>query len=191
MPGGYWLWPARIAATAASSTSAGPSSSGKPWPRLIDAGGDGQRRHLGEDRGAEALHAARGTARIHGDVRLVGIALSRSHEAQPDVTARVVAVEVDEHDALPHAEQRLAVVDRQHEARGHDRRQHVVGPVAGRAVRVAVAIVAREQALERVDEVVVGARAGLDDGDARGRVRREHVARGRRRAGGRRHAPDR
>ena len=30
MPGGYWLWPSRMAATAASSTSAGPSSSGKP-----------------------------------------------------------------------------------------------------------------------------------------------------------------
>src|SRR4051795_11420140 len=35
-PGGYWLCPARIAATAASSTSAGPSVSGKPWPRLIE-----------------------------------------------------------------------------------------------------------------------------------------------------------
>src|SRR5437764_15155744 len=35
MPGGYWLWPARIAATAASATSAGPSVSGKPWPRLM------------------------------------------------------------------------------------------------------------------------------------------------------------
>src|SRR5690606_27943059 len=34
--GGYWLCPARIAATAASSTSAGPSVSGKPWPRLIE-----------------------------------------------------------------------------------------------------------------------------------------------------------
>ena len=33
--GAYWLWPARIASTAASSTAAGPSSSGKPWPRLI------------------------------------------------------------------------------------------------------------------------------------------------------------
>src|SRR5689334_2448611 len=35
-PGGYWLWPARMAATAASATSAGPSVSGKPCPRLID-----------------------------------------------------------------------------------------------------------------------------------------------------------
>ena len=33
-PGGYWLWPARIAAMAASATTAGPSVSGKPWPRL-------------------------------------------------------------------------------------------------------------------------------------------------------------
>ena len=36
MPGGYWLAvPLRIAATAASSTSVGPSVSGKPWPRLM------------------------------------------------------------------------------------------------------------------------------------------------------------
>ena len=34
-PGGYWLTPVRIASTAASSTSAGPSVSGKPCPRLI------------------------------------------------------------------------------------------------------------------------------------------------------------
>src|SRR6476646_3666515 len=33
-PGGYWLSPSRIAATAASRTSGGPSVSGKPWPRL-------------------------------------------------------------------------------------------------------------------------------------------------------------
>src|SRR6185503_11739666 len=36
MAGGYWLWPARMASTAASSTEAGPSVSGKPWPRLIE-----------------------------------------------------------------------------------------------------------------------------------------------------------
>ena len=35
-PGGYWLWPARMASTAASATSAGPSVSGKPWPRLME-----------------------------------------------------------------------------------------------------------------------------------------------------------
>src|SRR3989442_3555395 len=35
-PGGYWLCPAGMAAIAASATSAGPSVSGKPCPRLID-----------------------------------------------------------------------------------------------------------------------------------------------------------
>ena len=53
-------------------------------------------------------------------------------------------------------EQQLAVLHRHHQARAHDRGQHVVGAVAGRAVRVAVAVVARQEALERVDEVVVG-----------------------------------
>ena len=41
---------------------------------------------------------------------------------------------------------------------------------------MAVAVVAREQAVECVDEVVVGACAGFDDGNARGGMGREHVA---------------
>ncbi len=34
MPGAYWLAPRRSAATASAITSGGPSTSGKPWPRL-------------------------------------------------------------------------------------------------------------------------------------------------------------
>ena len=55
-PGGYWLRPPSMAALAASSIAAGPSVSGKPWPRLIAAGARRERRHLGEDRRAEAAH---------------------------------------------------------------------------------------------------------------------------------------
>ena len=33
--GAYWLWPARSASTAASTITDGPSSSGKPCPRLM------------------------------------------------------------------------------------------------------------------------------------------------------------
>src|SRR4051812_1989642 len=33
-PGGYWLRPDRSASTATSTAPAGPSWSGKPWPRL-------------------------------------------------------------------------------------------------------------------------------------------------------------
>lgn len=36
-PGGYWLpLPSRMARMAASAISAGPSVSGKPWPRLME-----------------------------------------------------------------------------------------------------------------------------------------------------------
>ena len=52
-PGGYWLSPARMALTAASSTSCGPSES--HLPQVDRAGRHRRRRHLGEDRGAEAL----------------------------------------------------------------------------------------------------------------------------------------
>src|SRR6185437_9195943 len=34
IPGGYWLTPAAMASWAALSIAGGPSSSGKPWPRL-------------------------------------------------------------------------------------------------------------------------------------------------------------
>ena len=36
MPGAYWLWPPRSAATAFAITSGGPSTSGNPWPRFTD-----------------------------------------------------------------------------------------------------------------------------------------------------------
>jgi heme-degrading monooxygenase HmoA len=52
----------------------------------------------------------------------------------------------------------------------------VVGAVPRRTVRMAIAIVARQQAFERVDEVAVTACAGLDDRDPGRRVRDEHVA---------------
>src|SRR3954454_20670209 len=36
MPGAYWLAPDSRARSAAAITSGGPSTSGKPWPRLTD-----------------------------------------------------------------------------------------------------------------------------------------------------------
>ena len=32
--GAYWLWPARIARSSASTSRVGTGKSGKPWPRL-------------------------------------------------------------------------------------------------------------------------------------------------------------
>src|SRR3954447_7404193 len=108
MPGGYWLWPSRTAVIAASSTSGGPSSSGKPWPRLM-----------------EPVATARAdiSAKIVvpkpciRSTRYGESVISTGHEAQADMAPRVVAVEIDEHHALPHAEQRFAVLDRQHHGR--------------------------------------------------------------------------
>src|SRR2546423_11201310 len=77
------------------------------------------------------------------------------HEGEPHVTARVVAVQVDEHDALPGAEQRIAVLHRQDERGRDDRRQEMVGPMPTGAVRVPVPIVAWQQPLERIDEIAL------------------------------------
>ena len=52
----------------------------------------------------------------------------------------------------------------------------MVGAVPRRAVRVPITIVARKQAFQRVDEVVVGSCAGLDDRHPGGRMRDEDVA---------------
>lgn len=50
----------------------------------------------------------------------------------------------------------------------------MVRPVARRSMAMAVQrLVARQQALERGEEVVIGSRADLDDDHARGRVRDE------------------
>ena len=54
--------------------------------------------------------------------------------------------------------------------------QHMIGAVTVRSVRVPVAVVARQQSLQGVDEVVVGTRAGLDDRHPGGRVRDEDIA---------------
>src|SRR3954454_1253546 len=227
MPGGYWLWPSRTAVIAASSTSGGPSSSGKPWPRLIEpvatASADISAKivvpkpcirstRYGESdiatvdsasssRSSEhssapspslrstplrrPAHPSTPPLRLHHYGRLRFVvplirALLRSvssagHEAQPHLAARVVAVEIDQHHALPGAEQRLAAVHGDHE-RGRDQRgQDVIGGVSRRPVRVPVPVVAREETFERVDEVVVGTRARLDDRPSRGGVWREHV----------------
>src|SRR4051812_19300413 len=129
MPGGYWLWPSRMAATAASITSRGPSSSGKPWPRLIEP---------------VATASADISAKIvvpkpwSRDTRYGESATSADHEAEPHLAARVVAVEIDQHDALPGAEQRFAVLHGHHQSGRDQRRQHVIGAVPRRPVSVPV-----------------------------------------------------
>ena len=49
----------------------------------------------------------------------------------------------------------------------------MVGAVAGRAVAVPPAVVARQEPVEGLERVVVGARAELQDHEPRGRVRHE------------------
>ena len=66
----------------------------------------------------------------------------------------------------------------QHRDRGvrrHEGRHHVGAAVARRAVPVPPAVVGGQQVVERREQVVVAAGAGLEDRDARGGVRHEHV----------------
>src|SRR5207248_3779139 len=141
IPGGYWLCPARMAATAASFTSGGPSASGNPWPRLIDA--------------VETANADISAKIVvpnprRRETRYGASPTSARHEGEPHVTAGVVAVQVDEHDALPGAEQRIAVLHRQDERGRGDRREEMGGTMPTGAVRVPVPVVAWQQPLERI-----------------------------------------
>ena len=56
-----------------------------------------------------------------------------------------------------------------------DRREDVVAAVAGAAVAVLPAVVGGQEGVQGGEEVVVAARAGLDDGDTGGGVRDEDV----------------
>src|SRR5690606_29229103 len=99
-----------------------------------------------------------------------------AEEDQPDLALAVVAVGVDEDHRLPGAEGGAAVDHRDRHRRGNERRQHVVPPVAGRAVGVAPPVVGRQELVDGSHEVVVGAGPELDDGHAGGGVRDEHRA---------------
>src|SRR5579884_887282 len=56
---------------------------------------------------------------------------SAGQEREADPAVRVVAVEVDEHQALPRPERQAPLDDRDHQRRAHEHRQQVVGAVAG------------------------------------------------------------
>src|SRR5262245_54954009 len=109
-----------MAATAASNTSGGPSWSGKPWPRLMEPVATAR-----ADISAKIVvpKPCMRSTRYGESVTTVA---SSGHEAEAHVATWIVAVEVDEHDALPDAEQRLAVLHRQHHRGRDDRGQHVV-----------------------------------------------------------------
>ena len=99
---------------------------------------------------------------------------SAREEPQADGPHRVVRVRVEQADRLPRPETEPAGDDRHRQRWRGEERQDVIRAVAGRAVAVAVQpVLARQQSIERGEQVVVGAGADLDDDEARGRVRDE------------------
>ena len=87
----------------------------------------------------------------------------------------VVDVQVHQDDRLPGPEGDPAPEHGQRHRRADEGGQQVVGPVSRRAVRVPVAVVAGQEALQRVEQVALGAGAGLHEGDAGGGVGHEDV----------------
>jgi hypothetical protein len=65
---------------------------------------------------------------------------------------------------LPRAERQAAADDRDGQGRRGEQRHDVIGAVAGRAVPVTIeAILARQQPVQGIEEVVIGARPDLHD----------------------------
>ena len=77
-PGGYWLRPSRIACDGRLEHLGRPVGVGEALAEVDRAGARGERRHLGEDRRAEAGEPARQAARRHGAARLAGSRRSSS-----------------------------------------------------------------------------------------------------------------
>ena len=103
-----------------------------------------------------------------------GAATTRQ-EAQPDRPLGVVGVGVEQADRLPRPERRAAVDDRDRQRRRRQQRQDMVGTVARRPVAMAVQpVLAWQQPVEGVHEVVVRARSDLDHDEPGRRMRHEH-----------------
>ena len=181
-----------------SRRPAGPTSSSARTGRRGSSTGLVTGLHEPEASHLDLLEAVAGTALVdgHADVTAavagVPVARVRRHhaaaaltptgggrsagqEGEPHLALGVVDVEVDEADALPGAEREPAA---EHRAPWRTAARAPASRGSGRAraaVAVPPAVVGRQQVAERGEQVVVAARTGLDDRDAGGRMRDEHV----------------
>ena len=100
---------------------------------------------------------------------------SAGQEREPDLAHGIVDVEIDQADALPGA-QCEPTTEHRYDGEGRDEgRQHVRAAMAATAVPVSPPVVGGQQVGQRGQQVLVAARTGLEDRDAGGRVRHEHV----------------
>ena len=123
-----------------------------------------------------------GASAVPGRARIGRPAVSRRGSSRRTVRIALSAFgssrQIDCH--VPSAEP--AADDRHGQRRRREQRQDVVGAVAGRAVAVAVQpLVARQQPIERGQQVVVRARPDLDDDEPGRGVRARRPTAGRRR----------
>jgi hypothetical protein len=169
-------WPDGTSTRRSSSAPRRPNAR-----RMRTASLDGHPARLGRTFGRRSVHplgrtSSEGRLERHKAHRLRNrwpTGLSRE-EAQDDGPLRVVRVRVEERDRLPRPEGHGPADDRYGDRRSGEERQDVVGAVTGRPVPVAPAFVARQEPIERLERVVVGAGTELQDHDAGGRVRHEH-----------------
>src|SRR6266480_3864197 len=102
-------------------------------------------------------------------------AVGTAEEGQNDLAVRVVDVGVHQGDRLPRAERHTAPEHGQGQGRGDERREQVIGAVAGGPVVVDVAVVPGKQEAEAVPEVLLAAGAKLHHHQTGGGVGDAHV----------------
>src|SRR6266851_3623664 len=91
-----------------------------------------------------------------------------TEEGEHDLAPGIVDVGVHERDRLPGAERHPPPEHGQREAGGDERREDVVGAVAGRSVAVDVTVVPWQQEAKALEEVLVAARAEFHHHEAGG-----------------------
>jgi hypothetical protein len=87
----------------------------------------------------------------------------------------VLPVRINDHDPLPGTQHDIAAVNREDEGRVDERRKQMIGAVAPGAVAMRVAIVFRQEPLQRLLQVQLGAGTRLHQRQPRSGMREEDV----------------
>ena len=97
-------------------------------------------------------------------------------EGHPHLSTRIVAVGVDQHNALPRSQLEASLQNRNRQAWGDEGREHVISPVTWGAMTVSIARVPGQDILQERLYVLLRAASRLEERHPRRGMRHEHAA---------------
>lgn len=148
----------------------------RPPEELRVEGGESQRLGAVDDDVVEASDDGIIMLLRRGSGEAPATSSAPADKVQQEASPRVVEVRVDEDDRLPCPEHGPTLVHGEHERRADEGGQEVVGPVAGGAVAMPIAIVPGEEATDRLLQIRLGTGTGLDESEPGRRVRQKDMA---------------